>query len=445
MGNSRARGRCSSVVGVLVAAVCLVTTAGVSAPLAGAAARSGPGASGPAPVPTFPGVKAQIVGLVDMGSQAPYSANEPFPTVDTAEVAPDATAFHGITVNIAWSQLEPEPGKFVYTDLTNSLNAVTKYNKAHPKDQLVVKLRVFGAYAAPQWAKTLDGPAINTVSSSGVAVTDGQWWQPDYEADWANLQDALAARYDTNQLIHSVAVDSCTSLTQEPFNMAADSSVLQQIQADGWTDQKQENCLIGALSDYSKWTHTSIDYAFNPFKYVQPGKDSFTSDTAITNTVMADCADSHASGGPVCILSNHGLDPAATEPSKSTRCGPRTRPRRPSTFRLTPPPRAARPSPSPSPITPSRWNCGPRPAIPVTPPTPRRRSTAGTRPSSTVRAPTAERPTAGAANRHPSRRLQRRSAGDPGDKAGRHTAKYVTAPTMTASISTGPLKVPVSR
>jgi hypothetical protein len=317
MGNSRARGRCSSVVGVLVAAVCLVTTAGVSAPLAGAAARSGPGASGPAPVPTFPGVKAQIVGLVDMGSQAPYSANEPFPTVDTAEVAPDATAFHGITVNIAWSQLEPEPGKFVYTDLTNSLNAVTKYNKAHPKDQLVVKLRVFGAYAAPQWAKTLDGPAINTVSSSGVAVTDGQWWQPDYEADWANLQDALAARYDTNQLIHSVAVDSCTSLTQEPFNMAADSSVLQQIQADGWTDQKQENCLIGALSDYSKWTHTSIDYAFNPFKYVQPGKDSFTSDTAITNTVMADCADSHASGGPVCILSNHGLDPAATEPSKS--------------------------------------------------------------------------------------------------------------------------------
>ncbi len=306
MARNRWRGRHGSAVGVVV--TCLIVASGallLPAPSAGATA------------PTFPGVKSQIVGLVDMGSQAPYQDSEPFPTVDTAEVAPDATAFGGIVINIDWSQLEPKKGKFVYTALDDSLDAVTTYNNAHPKNPLAVKLRVFGANAAPQWAKTLDGSPIKTVNSAGDAVTDGQWWQPDYRSDWAALQNALAARYDGNALIHSVAVDSCTSLTQEPFNMAASSSVLQQIQADGWTDQKQENCLIGALADYSKWKRTSIDYAFNPFKYVEPGADSFSSDTTITNTVMTDCAQSYTDGGPVCVLSNHGLDPDATEPSKS--------------------------------------------------------------------------------------------------------------------------------
>jgi hypothetical protein len=258
-------------------------------------------------------VKPQITGLVDMGVQTYYSDNEPFPTVNTAEVAPDADAFSGIVVNIDWSQLEPTKNQFVYTALNKSLAAVTTYNQQHPSHALAVKLRVFGGYAAPRWAKTMDG---NPVTVSG-ADTDGQWWQPDYRQAWATLQNNLAAQYDKNALVASVAMDSCASLTQEPFNMAASASVLKQIEADGWTDQKQEQCLEGAFSDYSAWQYTPIDYAFNPFKYVKPGATTFTSDTAITNTVMAECAQSQANGGPVCILSNHALDPDAADPSLS--------------------------------------------------------------------------------------------------------------------------------
>jgi hypothetical protein len=49
-------------------------------------------------------VKPQITGLVDMGVQTYYSDNEPFPTVNMAEVAPDAAAFSAIVVNIDWPQ-----------------------------------------------------------------------------------------------------------------------------------------------------------------------------------------------------------------------------------------------------------------------------------------------------------------------------------------------------
>lgn len=294
---------------VLAGLALLVPMMTVSVPAAAAAHGAPPSRGTVHPA----AAKPQIAGLVDMGLQTYYSKNEPFPTVNTAEVAPDAAAFSGIVVNISWSQIEPEKNDFTYTALNKSLAAVNTYNQQHPADPLVVKLRVFGGYAAPQWAKTLDGKPI-VVSG---ADTDGQWWQPDYRQAWATLQDNLAKHYDTNALVASVAMDGCASLTQEPFNMAASAPVLKQIQADGWTDAKQEQCLEGVFADYSAWKHTPIDYAFNPFKYVKPGADTFSSNTTITNTVMTECAQSQASGGPLCILSNHALDPDAASPALS--------------------------------------------------------------------------------------------------------------------------------
>ena len=60
--------------------------------------------------------------------------------------------------------------------LDADLAAVSAYNSTHPGATLGVKLRVWAANDAPEWAKTMDG---NPVTVSG-ADTDGQWWQPDY-------------------------------------------------------------------------------------------------------------------------------------------------------------------------------------------------------------------------------------------------------------------------
>jgi hypothetical protein len=115
-------------------------------------------------------------------------------------------------------QLEPSRGRFDFATLDASLATVTAYNQARSEATLGVRLRVFAAYAAPQWAKGLDGAPITVPAHlpGNTGGTLGQWWKPGYRSAWAELQQALAGRYDTNPLVREVAVSSCTTLTAEP-------------------------------------------------------------------------------------------------------------------------------------------------------------------------------------------------------------------------------------
>jgi hypothetical protein len=246
-------------------------------------------------------VKTLIVGLVDKGSEAQYHQGVPYPVADLTDVASQSPAFAGIVVNQTWSQLEPSQGQFDFSTLDASLAAVSAYNTQHPDAPLAVRLRVFAAYAAPEWAKTLDGPPITVPANlpSNTGGTLGQWWKPDYRSAWAGLQQALASRYDTNPVLHEVAVSSCSSLTAEPFVIGGEVVAL--AEADGWTTSAQQACLDGGLSDYSPWTHTAIYYPMNPLAGNQ----------TITTEVMQRCATSAATGGPTCLLANNDLSPVS--------------------------------------------------------------------------------------------------------------------------------------
>lgn len=257
-------------------------------------------------------IKPPIVSLVDMGSQATYHQEEPFPTVNTAEVTPDAPAFSGIVVNETWAQLEPSSGQFTFGPLDDSLAAVQAYNSANPADPLAVKLRIFGGFTAPDWAKTMDGSPISVpqTDAPGGSDTVGQWWKPDYEAAWSTFQHALAAQYDSNPLIRSVAVTSCASTTGEPFVLNHTSSVVSQMLADGYSDAAEQACLQGAFSDYSGWQQTPIDYTFNPFISISPTTKQATNSMPFTDSVMTSCADLQSTKGRTCILANHDLETA---------------------------------------------------------------------------------------------------------------------------------------
>ena len=244
-------------------------------------------------------VKPQLSGLIDKGSEAQYRDGTPYPVVDLTDVAAQSPAFAGIVVNQTWSQLEPSPGQFDFRTLDSSLAAVTTYNAQHAAAPLGVRLRVFAAYAAPDWAKSLDGPPITVPANlpANTGGTLGQWWKPGYRSAWAGLQQALASRYDSNPVLREVAVSSCSSLTAEPFVIGGEVVAL--AEADGWTTADQQSCLDGALSDYAPWSHTSIYYPMNPL----------LGDQTITTEVMQRCAKSAATGGPSCILANNDLSP----------------------------------------------------------------------------------------------------------------------------------------
>ncbi|HUY86800.1 MAG TPA: hypothetical protein VMU77_06765, partial [Acidimicrobiales bacterium] len=252
-----------------------------------------------------PGPKAPLTGLVDMESESFYSAGVSAPTTDPSTLDSVAPAFGGLVVVETWSQLEPTNGQEVWTDLDNSLAAVTVWNNSHPTDPLGVKLRIFGGNTAPEWAKVLDGGPM-TIGTDSY----GLWWTNDYRQAWSAFEHALAARYDSNPLVRAVAVTSCASVTGEPFVIDLTQNAIQIRESYGWNSAEQENCLNGILSDYSGWKNTPIDFPFNMFTTI--ASNGFpVDDFSVAQDLMIACAQSVSNGGPTCVMGNHGLDDAA--------------------------------------------------------------------------------------------------------------------------------------
>jgi len=258
------------------------------------------------------GSKPVVGGLVDKGSQAAYQTSSPFPVTSTAELDGYGSAFSGIVVNVTWAQLEPTEGRFDFGDLDSSLAAVTAYNQADPGTPLVVKLRVWGGFTAPWWAKSLDGAPIEVPAFTNHpdTATIGRYWTSGYEQQWTDLQDALARQFDGDALVDQVAVTSCATATGEPFVM--NSTIDTALFGAGWTGADQQQCLEGALAGYAAWRHTAVDFTVNGFTDVS-GTGTPSQDFAVTEAVMDQCASSETTGvPPVCILDNHGLTDTVT-------------------------------------------------------------------------------------------------------------------------------------
>ena len=293
-----------TVVGALLAAC---SSSAVRAPTTTpSSVRSSPTTQAPSS-----GTKVPLTGLVDMGIQSAYQRGQPFPTTDPGALDAYAGAFGGIVVNESWSQLEPSPGVEQWAPLDRSLAAVQAWNDAHPSTPLGVKLRIFAGYGAPSWVVQQAGPPVTLVTKGG-ARSVGRWWTTPFRQAWSSFQHAMAARYDPDPLIRAVSVSSCSSITGEPFVISGSVSAQQALTSAGWSPQAQENCLAGALADYSGWVRTPVTFAFNTL-----GTPSGP-DADVTAQLMRSCAASHSHGGPTCVLGNNDLSSEAPSGRQSS-------------------------------------------------------------------------------------------------------------------------------
>ncbi len=262
-----------------------------------------PGASGTSPGP----VKKPLQGLVDMGQITFYNNPAQFqPVNDLTDLARFPGAFGGTVINVTWAQLQPTQGAPPDTSVIDAaLSAISAYN-ASSSAPLGAKLRVWGGFAAPEWAKGLNGGPLSVVANKNNAITQsgtiGLWWQPDYLSAWSGLQTQLAAKYDGQPLIREVSISSCASATDEPFISWNDPSTVATLAAKGYTDAAQQACLSAALQHYAAWKSTLLDFPFSPFLPVQLGSSLPTPDLSFTQGLMQACASTGR-----CVLSNQGL------------------------------------------------------------------------------------------------------------------------------------------
>ena len=240
--------------------------------------------------------KPPLRGLISMGAYKFVAKGTP-PVNTMAPITAVGGIFGGIVVIASWAQLQPTSSTFDSRVIDQFLRQVRAYNRQYPNNKLAVKLRVWGGFMAPDWAKNIGGAPIN-ITHNGNPHTIGRFWLPAYRKAFTNLQTLLAAKYDTEPLIREVAVTQCMSLTAEPFFVPND--VLAALQTAGLNNANFRFCLSNAIADYSAWKRTRLDFSVNVYG-LGPGPG----DPAFTKKLMNAC---RASAGVRCVLDNHDLD-----------------------------------------------------------------------------------------------------------------------------------------
>jgi hypothetical protein len=253
-------------------------------------------------------VKVPIRGLVSMGAyRFVGSGGDPVNTLEPLNAKPGI--FGGLVVIASWKQLQPTPNSQIEDGnvIDQALAEVRAYNERNPERPLGVKLRVWGGFEAPEWAKQLGGPPIDTVHN-GKVRTVGRFWGPLYRGAWAHLQQLLAERFDKRPLIKEVAVTACMSYTAEPFFVPTEDSVMQHLRANGFTDAAYKKCLTDAVTDYAPWQESRLVLSVNPLR---TALGQGMGDPAFTERLMRNCRETI---GRRCVFDNHDLDTNLAKP-----------------------------------------------------------------------------------------------------------------------------------
>ena len=240
----------------------------------------------PAPLSHAAEIKAPIRGLVSMGAyRFVGKGGDPVNTLEPLNAKPGI--FGGLVVIASWKQLQPTPQSEISDNnvIDQALAQVRAYNEQNPGKPLGVKLRIWGGFEAPDWAKQLGGTPIETIYNDKPRVV-GRFWSPAYRQAWAGLQQLLAARFDKRPLINEVAITSCMSYTAEPFYVPSVDGVITPLRAAGFADAAYKDCLTNAVADYAPWKESRLVLSVNPLR---TGAGQGNGDPGFTEGVMRNC------------------------------------------------------------------------------------------------------------------------------------------------------------
>jgi hypothetical protein len=213
---------------------------------------------------------------------------------------------NGYVVEVSWASLQPTQGGPIVHP--NAIDNAIKYAAAN---NLTLKLRVASGLEAPNWAKTLDGTPVTvkyTAATKGkegvVAGTVGRFWTAKFGAAYQDLQNKLAAAYDSVPQIRETDVTRCATIFEETYlrntKLAENATALL---SAGFTRAQDDVCHNQQIQAHQVWKHTRSDVSFNAYQAIS-ADGSVKSDLAYTLSQMDYC---RSVLGTRCVLSNHSL------------------------------------------------------------------------------------------------------------------------------------------
>jgi hypothetical protein len=288
-------------------------------------------------------IKTAPIGLVAQGDST-WTGNQAGPPPNDVSVLfnYDVGTFKQIGIFAYWSQiLSSANGTPDFSSIDNALCALKKYN-LKTGDNVTAKLRIVpdsraidannnmvNVTASPAYALNVGGQNGGIIiqkdagTSSPVDMAIGAYWLPAYSADWKALNDALAAHYDTYDIITEVSVNACASVDLEPWlqprnpDNSEETALTVYTGSNKYTDGAVLACLDTEPDTYASWTHTPLINVFGSYSCLGDTNDTKNCPMGSTKIEYTDTTNTmtnyNGSLGARFLYETNGLRPSSTD------------------------------------------------------------------------------------------------------------------------------------
>ena len=210
-------------------------------------------------------------------------------------------------LNVGWKDLQASQSSELTENnpIDQVIEEVQSQNLADSTLNMRIKLRIFAGIEAPDWLKNLEGSPI-TISDAQDATsgTIGRFWTTAFGQAYQELQNKLAAKYDSVPEILDVTISRCMTIYAEPFiRNASNTDNRTALLNAGFTFEADKQCHREQIEAHNVWTQTRTSLAFNPYQEInQDG--SYLNNEAFTEEMMEYC---RTVLGIRCVLENNSI------------------------------------------------------------------------------------------------------------------------------------------
>jgi hypothetical protein len=164
---------------------------------------------------------------------------------------------------VKWQEIEPAPGQYRFEKIDRFLDEAGKRH-------IGVYLRMFAGRSAPDWLKKSAGTVTMNDRFDSIQAEVVKWWAPEAGKAYADLQKALAARYDRDPRFVAITISRCSSIWAEPMmRQLNDKPTRDALWNAGLRADADKALQIEAVKMHAEiWKETYSTLALNPYQEI---------------------------------------------------------------------------------------------------------------------------------------------------------------------------------